>query len=122
MADIKDRIKSLRARQDRVIEARNRLAAESKLKKEQLSACVQEIRAAGYQPETLQAELEKAEKDLLAKIEEFEAELTLAEQACKITPSLQGTPNENDCEGFLFFGSYGSRFLCHPQTSYSEWH
>lgn len=77
-------MKSLKTRQDRLTDKRAALAAESKIKKEELAALIQQIRAAGFQPESLDAELAQAETALIEAMDRFEEELRRAEIACDI--------------------------------------
>lgn len=81
---LKERMKSLKTRQDRLTDKRAALAAESKIKKEELAALIQQIRAAGFQPESLDAELAQAETALIEAMDRFEEELRRAEVACDI--------------------------------------
>lgn len=86
MAGITDRVKQVKIRHDAVLESRREAKAELKLKKEQLAALVEEMRAAGVDPETLDAELQIAEENLKQALDRFEVELEAAEAAFKIRP------------------------------------
>ena len=82
--EVKAKIESLQKRHQAVLEKRAVLSGQLQAKKQELSAILEEIKAAGYDPKNLAAEHEKAEQELETMIDAFEKNLTDTEVALAV--------------------------------------
>lgn len=79
--DIRRRIDSVMRRSDQANKKKAALQGTLKAKQEELAALLKEIREAGYQPKELVLERDKAQADLISKLETYETRLTEVEAA-----------------------------------------
>ena len=79
--DVKQKIDELVRRTEVVDRKKSNLAGQLQSKKEELAALIQEIRAAGFEPKTLKAELDKAQAELEGMMATYEKNLTEVESA-----------------------------------------
>lgn len=77
-------LKELKERYERAVAKRAELAAEIKIKREQLVDLIEEMKAAGVQPDQLDSEMEKAKAELDTALIHFEKELETVEKAYKL--------------------------------------
>jgi seryl-tRNA synthetase len=82
--EMKAKIDSLQTRHKAVLERRAQLSGQIQAKKQELSAIIEEIKAAGYDHKNLAAEHEKAEKELDAMVADFENKLNDVEAALAV--------------------------------------
>ncbi len=82
--EMKDRIDKLQKRHQTVIEKRASLNGQIQAKKQELSAIIKEIEAAGYDPKNIAADYDKAETDLNAILVDFEKKLSEVETALAV--------------------------------------
>lgn len=76
---LQERMQNLSTRHARVLRRKAELGGELKSKKDELTALVKEIQAAGYNPKTLLEDRNKAQAELEQLIEQFEINLVEAE-------------------------------------------
>ena len=82
--EMKAKIDSLQARHKTVLEKRAILSGQIQAKKQELTAIIEEIKAAGYDHKNLAAEHDKAEKELEDMVAEFENKLSDVEAALTV--------------------------------------
>jgi uncharacterized protein YoxC len=79
--EMKAKIDAIQKRHQAVLEKRASLSGQLQVKKQELQAILDEIRAAGYDPKNLASDHDKAEKELETMISDFEKKLSEVEDA-----------------------------------------
>lgn len=81
--EIDSKIKDLGSRHAKVLKRKSELAGQLQAKKKELTELVQEITAAGFNPQTLVKDKEKVQEELETLLTDFETELKASEEALK---------------------------------------
>jgi hypothetical protein len=79
--EMRDYIESLQKRHQAVLEKRASLSGQLQAKKQELTAIIDEIKAAGYDPTKLAAEHERVEQELEVMAADLDKKLTEVEAA-----------------------------------------
>jgi len=82
--EIKKKIEDLQKRHEAVVQKKAGLGGQLQAKKDELAAIVREVKEAGYDPNKLPAERDKAQQELETMVVDFETKLIEVEQAVAV--------------------------------------